>query len=139
MSPEPSIREFDVEYGPTIAQHANREVEQGYEIHLRIIRVQVRIGSAGQDSTTFEVVFKADHEGEAVEFHSVGDAYDNETAFRPEEIMLATELAGKAVAAWLDDVDVPYAAPEHAITVPQADSDPIVHSNLTVVRDEFFL
>ena len=30
-------------------------------------------------------------------------------------------------------------APEHAITVPQADSDPIVHSNLTVVRDEFFL
>ena len=28
---------------------------------------------------------------------------------------------------------------EHAITVPQADSDPIVHSNLTVVRDEFFL
>ena len=34
------------------------------------------------------------------------------------------------------DVDVPYAAPEHAITVPQADSDPIVHSNLTVMRDE---
>ena len=52
MSPEPSIREFAVEYAPTIAQHANREVEQGYEIHLRIIRVQVRIGSAGQDSTT---------------------------------------------------------------------------------------
>ena len=95
MSPEPSIREFDVEYGPTIAQHANREVEKGYEIHLRTIRVQVRIGSAGQDSTTFEVVFKADHEAEAVEFHSVGDAYDNETAFRPEEIMLATELAGR--------------------------------------------
>ena len=93
MSPEPSIREFDVEYRPTIAQDANREVERGYEIHLRIIRVQVRIGSAGQDSTTFEVVFKADHEGHAVEFHSVGDAYDNETAFRPEEIMLATEVA----------------------------------------------
>ena len=46
MSPEPSIREFAVEYAPTIAQHANREVEQGYEIHLRIIRVQVRIGRA---------------------------------------------------------------------------------------------
>jgi len=133
MSDEVSIREFDVEYGPTIASAANREVDSGFEIDLRAIRVHVQIGDMSDSTTSFEVAFSVDHEAHAVEFSRVGDAYDKQTTFDPRQVMLATEVAGRAVAAWLDDVGVPYAAPEHAITVPTADSEPIVHTDLTVM------
>lgn len=132
------IRDFTAQYNHLLASDANREVDSGFEIQLSTIDVQVKLTPPGRDRSgrSFEVVFSVDHEAHAVEFSSVGDAFGNETSFDPREVMLATEVAGKAVAAWLDDVDVPYEAPEHAITVPQADSDPVVHSNLTVMPDE---
>lgn len=135
---EVDICEFSADYGPVIASEANREVDNGFEIRLSTITVRVKLTSPGYDcsSRTFDVVFTTDHEANAVEFHRISDAYDKHSAFDPSEIMLATEVAGKAVAGWLDDVDVPYTAPEHAITVPTADSDPVVHTDLTVMPDE---
>lgn len=136
---EVDIRDFRAEYDHLIARQANREVDDGYEISLSRIVVTVKLTTKRSREWVdnyFEVAFRPDHEQHAIEFVTVGDAHDNKTSYRPEEIMLATEVGSKAVSAWLEDVDVPYAAPEHAITVPQADSDPVVHTDLTVMPDE---
>jgi len=132
------IRSLEPTYNPTLASQANRDVNDGREIHLSTISVDlVLIEPTGdRDRYAYTVTFTVDHEHHDVEFKHCGDTYENRHRYSPEQYWLATNAAAAVVDDWLEDIGLGYTRPEAAIILPDEGDEFDVHNDLTVMPDE---
>jgi hypothetical protein len=137
------IREIEPEYKHTLAKTANREVEDGFEVHLSRLTVTVALtwstGHRRSDGQTFAVTFNVDHEAETVTTQTVGDAHSECQRFGVEKLTTALEYAEDAAVAFIEDVGPDYVLVDTRDHIQDA-GDHInqtrVHTELEVAADD---
>jgi len=131
------IREFEPTYKHTFAQQANREVNDGHEVHLSGISVELTLKERGGDrrSYNYTVKFDVDHGCNSITFGSCGDTYENRHQYSPEQYWLATNAAAAVVDDWLEDIGLDYTRAENEIVLPDEGDEFVVHNGLTVIPD----
>lgn len=137
------IRSIEPEYEHTIDQQAGREVDDGMEVHLSTVTVDVNVsyGRRGErDVSCYSIVFSVDHDTNSIRTKSVGDAHSKRQSFDIARLTLGTEFAERALVAFLEDVGledyhVHTAKDDHTSASHLADT-PTVHTELEVTADD---
>ena len=137
------IRELEPTYKHTLARQANREVDDGREVHLRELAVTVALNwGTGSDRTgqTYTITFQIDHETESVRTHSVGETHHDQQSFNMERLATAVAAAEHAAGGFLADVDLNHYDFETGydhFTAAFSHTDSVtVHTNLEVEADD---
>jgi hypothetical protein len=132
------IRDLEPTYKHTLARQANREVDDGREIHLTELSVTVVLKepTGERERYPYVVTFGVDHESHTVSFKQAGDPHDNRHRFAPERYWLATSTAAEVVDEWLTDIGLAYERPDVSIVLPAEPEMIQVHNDLTVVSEE---
>jgi len=105
------IRSLEPEYKHTFARQANREVDDGRELHLSRFTVTVRLAwgsGSNYGCQTFDAAFNVDHEAGGVRLTTVGDAHAERQSFSMEKLLTAIEYAERAAVAFLEHVGPDY-------------------------------
>jgi hypothetical protein len=132
------IRELEPTYKHTLAQQANREVNDGREVHLSGISVKVTLKELGGERSRFNytIRFGVDHERYSITFKSCGDTHEHRHQYEPEQFWLATNAAAAVVDEWLEDIGLDYTRPEEEIVLPDEGDEFRVHNDLMIIPDE---
>ena len=128
------VRTVEPTYNHTLARDTGRELNDGHEVHLTKLSIEVRVKpprSGDEDgSTNFTVTFGVDHETERLTYRTIGHTFERDTSFNVARLLTALSAARNTAAAFTADVGLAYEVPDPS----GSDVDPtVVHTALEVV------
>jgi len=135
------IRSIDPTYNHTLAQQAGRDVDDGFEVHLAAVTVELRLRwrpdrtGADTEHQTMSVEFRVNHEHEDVVPTSVGDAHSEQQSFGVEQLITALEYAERAMVDYLKNIGPDYdlrSAESLLAVAGNPDDRVVVHNDLEV-------
>lgn len=136
------IRSIDTEYEHTLARQVGREVDDGFEVHLQTIAVEVKVGwrSGGKSKANYyRATYKVDHNEEVVRAGYVGDAHGERESFPVSQLVAAVTHADRAVVSLLEDVDLGSYTLRRLgdqLDTTVVEQDVSVHTGLEVAADD---
>ncbi|WP_436933712.1 hypothetical protein [Halovenus marina] len=131
---ETRVRSIEPEYSPLIAMEAGRDVENGREVKLQRVAVEVQVRWS-DERETISVSYAVKHDDDLVKQHSVGAAFGETESLTVDRMLHAMVASERAMYGWLADIDLLYdleTLDDQLDEMIAASTDVAVHSHLEV-------